>query len=107
MGRNEIQLYAGHLPEKAKPDKEPPVPAKKYKLYDGDAYKHVPIAGKRQVPAPPWLRVPGCSLNPDPIVPEPQAKYVDKNKESDLGGDGITQPNGGLDRLVKAWQVLG
>jgi len=94
VSRNKVQLDSGDVPQKAKPDEEPQVPAQQEELHYGDADEHVPEAGGGQVPASAGIGVPGRDIECNPTVPEPKAKGVDENQESDLGGDGIAQPSG-------------
>src|SRR5215469_13621950 len=89
MGRNEIQVESRYLPEKAKPDEEPQVPAQEHKLRDRDTDKNVPVASRSQVPASVWQRIPRCGVDRDSTVPEPQAKRIDNNEKSDFDWDGI------------------
>jgi hypothetical protein len=101
-----MQVQSGHTPEKAIPDEEPHIPAQEQELQDRDAYKHVPVTGEGQIPAAAWHRVPSWEINTESAVPEPQSKRVNRDKERDFDGDGITQPGGLLDCCLKARLVF-
>ena len=82
------------MPEKAKPDEEPQVPAQEEELDDGDADEHVPEAGGAQIPQSARYGIPNGGVRSDPTVPEPQANRIDKEYGRDLDGDGVAQPDG-------------
>jgi hypothetical protein len=92
VSRNEFQVDSGDVPEKAKPDEEPQIPAQQEELYNRYADEHVPEAGGGQVPRSTGHGIPGRSVEPDPTVPEPRAQRVDNKQKPDLDWDGIAQP---------------
>ena len=49
MDRDQLELDARHLPEKAGPDEQPEIPAEEQELEDGHADQRMPPAGERQV----------------------------------------------------------
>lgn len=103
---NKAQLDSGDLPEKAKPDEQPHVPAQEDELQDGDADENVPETGRGKVPASPRQGVPCRDFDGNSALPQPQAKSVDKSQETNLGGDGIAKPDSRFNCLVKTGQVL-
>ena len=46
--RNQVQIDARHLPQKAHPDEQSEIPSEQYKLENRQAHKPIPHAGKRE-----------------------------------------------------------
>src|SRR4029453_13073187 len=91
MTWNQIEVDAGHAPEKTKPDEESHVPAQQDELHDGNADEDVPHAGRSERPASTGRGIPGGLADRDATIPKRQAENVDTGDERELHGDGVPQ----------------
>src|SRR5262249_41863050 len=89
MSGDQVEIQAGDLPEKAKPDEKPEIPAEEDELNERDADQYVPEARRGQAPAPAWIAVPGGRLESEPARPEREADAIDQDDETDFERNGI------------------
>src|ERR1700756_4031444 len=76
--RNEVKVDSRDLPQEAKPDEQPHVPAQQDELQDGDADENIPETRRGKVPASPRQGIPSRGFDGNSAMPQPQAKSVDK-----------------------------
>ncbi|HET6179689.1 MAG TPA: hypothetical protein VFE61_22385, partial [Candidatus Sulfotelmatobacter sp.] len=101
-----MQIHSGNLPKEPKPDKKPEVPPEKDELDDRNAHEYVPVASGSQIPASARVGIPRRCVKSDPATPDPHSQSVDNKQKPKLDRDGVAHPDGGLNGIVKARQLL-
>ena len=103
MRGNQAQLDARHLPEKARPDEQPKIPAAQQELEDRQAHVAIPHPGERELRALGGrCRVPGGRVERHVVAPDDQdADPIDEGDQQHLGEHRVAQPecrrDGGLE----------
>ena len=110
MRRNQAQLDARHLPEKARPDEQSKIPAAQQELEDRQAHVAVPHSGERELRALGGRRrVPRGRVERHVLAPDDQdADPIHEGDQQHLGEHRVAQPECRCDgRLEPRHGVLG